>query len=312
MTDIPGQAQSSADGADTITLQAPRAFDFGVNAAMLASSPKECMYRTDNGRLCKAIPIAGGAVVAEIGEDREGCIGIRFIGGTAPRTASGRAAVAQYVREWLDLDTDLEPFYGMAEGDRLLREPAKRFYGLRNIGIPDLFEALSWGIIGQQINLAFAYTLKRRLVEQFGSRIDGGGHAYWLFPTPEVIAALAPEDLDELRMSAKKCEYLIGTARLIAEGKLSRELLEEAGGMKEAERMLTAIRGIGPWTANYVLMRCLRMPSAFPVDDVGLHNAIKFATGSERKPTKAEIAELSAGWTGWESYATIYLWRLLY
>ena len=84
------------------------------------------------------------------------------------------------------------------------------------------------------------------------------------------------------------------------------------GDFKEAEKMLVKIRGIGPWTANYVLMRCLRFPNAFPIADVGLHNAIKHLTGTEEKPTIEEIWKLAAPWTGWESYATFYLWRFLY
>ena len=78
----------------------------------------------------------------------------------------------------------------------------------------------------------------------------------------------------------------------------------------KAEKLLVRIRGIGPWTANYVLMRCLRFPTAFPIDDVGLHNVIKLLTGSETKPTK--IKEYATTWTNWESYATFYLWRTLY
>jgi DNA-3-methyladenine glycosylase II len=309
-----GHVQAAADDGAFMALPAPSGFRFGVNAAMLASADKDCMYRVNNGRLYKAIPVGQEAYAVEISPDPEGRhIAVRYIdGGPASADASVRAAIAQYVREWLDLDTDLEPFYAMASADPLLKEPAERFYGLRNIGIPDLFEAISWGIIGQQINLTYAYTLKRRLVEQFGRTLVCEGETYHTFPTPETIAALSPDDLGVLRMTVKKCEYLVGVAALIAEGRLTRELLQEAGGVKEAERMLTAIRGIGPWTANYVLMRCLRMPSAFPIDDVGLHNAIRFATGSDRKPTKPEIMKLSAGWKGWESYATIYLWRLLY
>ena len=78
------------------------------------------------------------------------------------------------------------------------------------------------------------------------------------------------------------------------------------------EQALIRIRGIGPWTANYVLMRCLQMPMAFPIADVGLHLALKQALGWDRKPTIPEIRELAAGWSGWEAYATFYLWRLLY
>ena len=98
----------------------------------------------------------------------------------------------------------------------------------------------------------------------------------------------------------------------MVEGKLTKEQLLEAGSLKQAEKQLVSIRGIGPWTANYVLMRCLRMPAAFPIDDVGLHNAIKHLLGLEAKPTKKEILQLSAAWANWESYATFYLWRFLY
>ncbi len=113
-------------------------------------------------------------------------------------------------------------------------------------------------------------------------------------------------------MTTRKCEYLIGIAKLITEGKLSKESLLQTQDVKIAEKQLTAIHGIGPWTAHYVLMRCLRFPSAFPIDDVGLHNAIKFITGSQNKPTKNEIKDFAANWTNWESYATFYLWRVLY
>jgi DNA-3-methyladenine glycosylase II len=115
-----------------------------------------------------------------------------------------------------------------------------------------------------------------------------------------------------VRLTVKKCEYLIGVAKLIVEGNLTKQLLIDTNSYKEAEKMLVKIRGIGPWTANYILMRCLRVPSAFPIDDVGLHNAIKLLMGSDMKPTKEEILKLSSTWTNWESYSTFYLWRFLY
>lgn len=138
------------------------------------------------------------------------------------------------------------------------------------------------------------------------------GKQFWIFPTPYDIAALTVEELHVLRMTVKKCEYIIGVAQLIAEGKLTKELLLNAGDYKQSEKMLVSIRGIGTWTANYVLMRCLRVPTAFPIDDVGLHNAIKYLLGTEKKPTKEEILKLFSNWGNWESYATFYLWRFLY
>ncbi|MDQ6419794.1 DNA-3-methyladenine glycosylase [Paenibacillus sp. LHD-117] len=327
---------------ETVTLPVPKAFDFGQHLAYLKRSSNECLFRVEGDAVYKAMTDGRFAAVWKVSEDESGGLKlerlsepvrierVRAAGLTEP--VSGHvhafaepktvlapsaltpltAAAVAYTREWFDLDRDLTPFYELAEGDPLLKEPAARFRGLRLLGIPDLFEALCWGIIGQQINLAFAYTLKRRLVERYGESIEHGGESYWLFPSPETIAELTIEELDPLRMTARKSEYLIDTAAAVASGELTKEHLLSAGGLKEAERLLVSRRGIGPWTAHYVIMRCLRFPDAFPIDDVGLHNAIKSLTGLDRKPTKAELLEMSAGWTSWEAYATFYLWRLLY
>ncbi|MMZ57551.1 DNA-3-methyladenine glycosylase [compost metagenome] len=300
------------DNKQEVTLFVPKEFSFAENLKYLSNAPNECLFHIKDKRVYKAIPIEQETPVVEISADYENVMTIRFLGGTTPSRKWVRAAIARYVRDGFDLDTDLVPFYDLAKTDILLQKAVDEFHGLRNVGIPDLFEAICWGIIGQQINLTFAYTLKRRLVENFGRHVECKGERYWIFPSPHNIAALTVEDLAVLRMTVKKCEYLIGVAQLMVEGKLTKERLLDAGDYKKAEKMLTKIRGIGPWTANYVLMRCLRIPSAFPIDDVGLHNAIKYLRGMENKPTKEEILQLSATWTNWESYATFYLWRSLY
>ncbi|UNT57819.1 DNA-3-methyladenine glycosylase 2 family protein [Lysinibacillus capsici] len=236
---------------------------------------------------------------------------VQFLNDSRPIEKWERQEIVTYIQEWFDLDNDLTPFYEMANTDPLLKIPAQKYSGLRVIGIPDLFEALCWGVLGQQINLAFAYTLKRQFVESFGDSIEWNGKKYWIFPPYERIAQLTPTDLAAIKMTVKKSEYIIGIARLMANGDLSKEQLKKMD-FKEAEKSLIKIRGIGPWTANYVLMRCLRFQTAFPIDDVGLINSIKSLRNMNRKPTKEEILELSEPWKNWESYATFYLWRVLY
>lgn len=311
--ECPGLPQGSwKDNRQELILFVPREFSFAENLKYLSNAPNECLFHIKDQRIYKAVPVAEEIPIIEISAKDENAITIRFLGETTPSRKRIRAAVARYVRDWFDLDTDLTPFYDLAKTNRLLRSAVDSFYGLRNVGIPNLFEAICWGIIGQQINLTYAYTLKRRFVENFGQHVVCHGEKYWIFPTPQEIAVLTVEDMDVLRMTVKKCEYIIGVAQLIAQGKLSKALLLDARDHKSAEKMLVQIRGIGPWTANYVLMRCLRFPSAFPIDDVGLHNAIKHLLGTEKKPTKEEILQLSSTWTNWESYATFYLWRVLY
>lgn len=300
------------DNERELTLFTPKEFNFNENLNYLMRSSIECMYVIKDKRIYKAISVGQEDSIIEISTDSENNLVIRFLRDSAPASKLTRAAVANYAWEWFDLERDLLPFYGMAENDSLLKGAIDSFYGLRIMGIPDLFEALCWGIIGQQINLTFAYTLKRRLVEKFGRCVEFEGESYWIFPKPSDIASLNVEDLVGLRMTVKKCEYLIDVAKLMVEGKLTKELLLGTGNFKSGEKILISIRGIGPWTANYVLMRCLRFPNAFPIDDVGLHNAIKQVLGMGTKPTKKEILQLAENWTGWEAYATFYLWRFLY
>jgi DNA-3-methyladenine glycosylase II len=296
---------------EELRLFVPDEFSFEENLKYLSRSANECLFKIKNKRIYKALSVEQETLIIEVSEGNN-FITVRFLVNSSPSKKSIREAVAHYVHEWFDLKRDLRPFYQLAESDELLRKAVNSFYGLRNMGIPDLFEALCWGILGQQINLTYAYTLKRRLVESFGRYVEYEGEFYWIFPTPEVIAKLTVSDLAGLRMTVKKCEFLIGIAQHLESGELTKEQLLKTGSVKAAEKMLVKIRGIGPWTANYVLMRCLRFPSAFPIDDVGLHNAIKLQLGMDKKPTKEELIKLSANWTGWESYATFYLWRFLY
>jgi DNA-3-methyladenine glycosylase II len=296
---------------ETIIIELPVDFDTKANLGYLQRSQNECMYEIEKDKITRAIAIGDTRTLLQLQFTDNQQMVVQFLEDSRPTYQWQRAEVVGYIREWFDLDTDLTPFYKMAKTDQLLNKPVEKFYGLRVIGIPDLFEAICWGVLGQQINLAFAYTLKRQFVEKFGDSIEWNGEKYWLFPSFDRIAQLTPADLADIKMTVKKSEYIIGIAQLMASGELSKDKLLEMD-FKEAEKTLIKIRGIGPWTANYVLMRCLRFPNAFPVDDVGLINSIKMLLNLDSKPTKDEIMELAIPWKGWESYATFYLWRELY
>jgi DNA-3-methyladenine glycosylase II len=297
---------------ETIIIDLPVDFNIKSNLGYLERNKNECMFEVEDEIITRIITTGKSQTLVQIHVDDSNQIIVHFLKDSSPENKAEHAEVVRYIREWFDLDRNLSPFYEMAKGDLLLSGPVQKFYGLRVIGVPDLFEALCWGVLGQQINLAFAYTLKRQFVEKFGDSIEWNGKKYWIFPTYQQIAVLTPADLADIKMTVKKSEYIIGIAQLMASGELSKVKLLEMANLKEAEKSLVNIRGIGPWTANYVLMRCLRFSSAFPIDDVGLHNSIKHLTSSEKKPTKEELLKLSLNWTNWQAYATFYLWRVLY
>jgi len=294
-----------------IVITLPEQFNMNANLGYLSREQNECMYEIESDIITKVITIGEIRSLVQINVINNKQMIVQFLNESSPIERRKCEEIVKFIDEWFDLNNDLTPFYEMAKADPLLKVPARNFYGLRVIGIPDLFEALCWGVLGQQINLAFAYTLKRQFVEKFGDFIEWNGKKYWVFPSHERIAQLTPSDLADIKMTVKKSEYIIGIAKLMASGELSREKLMKMD-FKDAEKSLIKIRGIGPWTANYVLMRCLRFQTAFPIDDVGLINSIKLLQNMNRKPTKDEILELSIPWKNWESYATFYLWRVLY
>ncbi len=303
-----GSTQLDPEMGQSIAIAPPDVFDFGECLAYLNRSNQELLHSADRASIAKLVRFHGVPTLIRVSIDAAGLLEVAVLNRRiTPRLYP---AVIAYVREWFDLDRSLDQFYKIAARDKVLGALIRQHYGLRLVRIPDLFHALCWAILGQQINLAFAYTLFARFIRTFGERVTFGEREYWLFPDPEKVAALAPSVLMELQMTRRKSEYLIGTAGLIATGKLSKtELL--TGDDSAARAALIRVRGVGPWTANYVLMRCLGKQNAFPIEDVGLHNAIQKQLGTTRKPSLAEIRKLAKGWSGWQGYATFYLYRSL-
>lgn len=289
-------------------LPTPKEFSFSLSLEYLKRSPRELLHELRGDAVVKALRANGEVVVFSVTSQNNG-LAISFLT-SEPDGPETIRSVQEYVREWFDLDTDLKPFYSMATKDKLLKELVSRYYGYRIIGQPDLFESLIWAVLGQQINLSFAYSLKERFVRTFGEKIALDQGEYFLFPSPQSVAVLAPEQLVPLQFSRQKSRYTIGIAEAFAGGFLSKEKLKDLP-LSEAKAELMKIKGIGNWTANYALMKTFRYPDAFPLEDAGLHNAIRNLKKLGRKPTPDEVLKLFRKYKGWEAYATLYLWKSL-
>jgi DNA-3-methyladenine glycosylase II len=296
------------DEGASVLLMPPKEFDFRQCLKFLTRSPLEPCHEVENNAVYKLERFEGLLILIKIQHYKK-FICIDFL--TPRPKKSIRAMVAKYVWHWFDLDTDLRPFYRMARDDPVLKNVTKDLYGLRILTISDLFEAVCWAIIGQQINLAFAYTLKKRFVETFGQKIEFNKIRYYLFPTPQAISQQTVADLRQLQFTAKKSEYIIELAKKIRAGDLSKKRLLNLGGFETARKELMRLHGVGQWTADYVSLRCLKDPTAFPVTDVGLQNAVKQQLGLSQKPTVEDITGYSIAWQNWQAYATFYLWASL-
>ncbi len=294
---------------ERIEILAAEDFDFQQHLTFLGRSADETSHFVEDDQVYTLLAHEGIDLAFAVSAT-EGGLGARILHGNADR--SSIEAIKTYMTDWFDLDRDLTDFYELAAKDSLLAPIVKQYRGLRIIGLPNLFESLAWAVIGQQINLTFAYRLKRRMVENFGRSLELDGRTFWHFPEPAVIAQLAEEDLKAHQFSIQKARYVIGIARLMADGRLSKQQLLAKENPQEMRATLLEIKGVGGWTADYVMMKCLRQPGAFPIQDVGLHNAIRKWKQLDRKPSIPEIEKMSKKWRNWEAYATFYLWRSLY
>jgi DNA-3-methyladenine glycosylase II len=182
-------------------------------------------------------------------------------GGVLLAPAADEADVHRYLGGEFDLDS----FEAFSAGDAVLAEIVKRLRGLRPPLVLDPFEALVGSITAQQISLRAAFAVRNRLIERFG---DAGEYAY-AFPRRELIAAVSPRDLVLLGFSRRKAEYVVGLARSELDLAGLAALPDE-----EVKSRLTALPGIGEWTAEWFLARHLARPDAWPAGDLGLRKAV--------------------------------------
>lgn len=285
----------------------PTEFNFDLCLEFLKRSPREILHRCGEKSVRKAVSLENNKCLFELRSFHD-ALEITILNPNP--LASPEQHIRQYIVEWFDLETDLRPFYALAQNDALLKDLVTKYYGYRIVGQPDLFESLVWAVLGQQINLQFAYTLKQRFVDRFGERLHFEDQDYFLFPQPHVVAALSDKDLLPLQFSRQKSRYTVLIAEAFASGEVSKEKLKGLS-LAEAKDKLMKIKGVGNWTANYALMKTYRYPDAFPLEDAGIHNAIKNLKGLNRKPTLEEVKKIFKKYRGWEAYATLYLWKSL-
>ena len=171
--------------------------------------------------------------------------------------------------------------------------------------IADPFDALVWAITGQQITLAFAFTLRRRLIERIGAPTHAGLHAP---PTAAAIAALEPGDLVALGFSRAKADYLVGAARAVVAGDLPLAALADKSAT-QIERALLATRGIGPWSAHYLLMRHHGFLDCVPVGDAVLNASLQRFFALAVRPAKRETLLLMERFSPYRSLATFHFWQ---
>ncbi|MEK8052162.1 AlkA N-terminal domain-containing protein [Ideonella sp. DXS22W] len=215
----------------------------------------------------------------------------------APALLPAIAAVRERARQALDLDADPARIDA-----QLATLPVPARPGVRVPGGWCGFESAVRVILGQQVTVAAARTLTRRLVERFGTPLDTPFDSLdRLFPSAATLAAAAPEDIGTLGIVRQRVRALQALAQAVAEGRLH---LHRAAPLDSTLATLASLPGIGDWSAQLIAMRALAWPDAWPATDIGILNALG------HRDAKAGTAQAEA-WRPWRAYAVMNLWLSL-
>lgn len=207
------------------------------------------------------------------------------------------------VRQMFDLDTDISQIQQVLSTHPILAKVVEQSPGLRLPGCWDVFEFSIRAILGQQISVKGATTLANRIAVEYGSKCASNplGLTH-VFPTPKELSAAQYQNIG---LTKSRISTLQNWLKFYQRDE---EMLTYYTSLHDLEQQLITIKGIGPWTVNYLAMRGLSDPDAFPSADLGI---IKALTVNDEKPTNKEILALSEQWRPWRAYAAIYLWQSL-
>lgn len=210
-------------------------------------------------------------------------------------------SIVTRVRRMFDLDANPGAIHRILGQDPLLARRIRKAPGLRLPGAWDPFETMVRAVVGQQISVKGAVTVLGRIARLAGTPREASDVPELPLFFPDA-GALLGADLSLIGMPGARRRTLQELARQIAAGALE---LESTAGLPLLIRRLTAIPGIGDWTANYVAMRALAEPDAFPASDLGILRALAH---EDRRPTVREVAARADAWRPWRAYAAAYLW----
>ncbi len=250
-----------------------------------------------DGAWVRAATIGGrtGLVAATASASRAG-----IVVEVSPSLAPSLMNVASRMRRVFDTDADPSVIDAHLARDPALARLVAARPGLRVMGAFEPFEWAVRAVIGQQISVAGARTIAARLVARLGTPVESAlpGAPTHAWPAPSVLAAAPEADLIALGLSGARARTLRGLARAVADGRLVLD-----GRVDPATLMATlrALPGVGPWTAEYIAMRALHWPDAFPAGDLGLRKALGGIT-------EAACERHAERWRPWRAYAAAHLW----
>jgi DNA-3-methyladenine glycosylase II len=210
--------------------------------------------------------------------------------------------IERLVSRVINAAMDLKPFYTAVAEHAVLGPLTRRLRGLKPFRPASLFDMLVVAVTEQQISLAAAHHMQTRLIERFGSVVDG----LPVFPRPQALAGMPLEALTACGLSTRKAEYVRGLAEQIVAGSFDLDALETAS-VDEVRARISALRGFGRWSADYVLVRGLARVDTVPYDDLAIRRVVGRMLGDGHLLTPPQAEEVLAPFAPFRGLVIFYL-----
>ncbi|MEO7110417.1 MAG: AlkA N-terminal domain-containing protein [Polyangiaceae bacterium] len=292
--------ESAKRGTFTLRLDYRPPFDWQHLLGFLGDRAMHGIERVEGGSYFRSIAMGDSAYEIEVTNDAQRS---RIVAEVPVQLAPLAMDLSNRLRQLFDLDARPDVIEKELGRDKWLGPIVKKQRGTRLPGAFDSFEIAVRSVLGQQVTVAGATTLAKRVVEKFGRQVsvgeNGGSSIARIFPSADTIANASLADVRAIGMPEARAKTLTALAQKISDG----DLVLAAGADPEAAiESMTAISGIGNFTSQVVAMRALRYVDAFPSSDLGVRKALN-------SKNARELDGRAEAWRPWRAYAVIHLWR---
>ena len=286
----------------TITPTQPFHFAHSLNFLRMFK-PMSGEHVIANGSLTKALMLNGQAIWVTVRAD-----GNQMIVNHAEAATVSATQIGERVRFWLSLDDDLSAFYALAQDDAVFAPIVKSLYGYHQVKFTTPFENAIWAILSARNPIPMAQRMKRALMESFGKSITVDGVTHWAFPEPQQMLHSDETELNRIignmAMGAQKSRYMMSVVRHFANVD---EHWLRSGDYDAVEAWLRTINGIGPWSANFIMLRGLGRMDRVPLAEKAILTSLSRVYNQGKAMPPDAVRALGERYGVWQGYWAHYL-----
>ena len=292
---------------ETGTLTPTPPFDFSKSLQFLGIfGPTKNEQTVSTHSLTKAISIDGQTVVFQLTSigttEKPGLEYTLF--SAKPFSQAMENAVVERITFFLSLKDDLQPFYRLGRADPDFAPIIEHLYGYHQVKFLTPFENACWAVLTQRNPMKIAQQTKQALVEKYGSSLEVSGSVYWAFPEPMQIAVVDESELLKMIRNDRRTEYLVAAARAFSEA--DEEFLKTASD-EAVEAWLRNIKGIGEWSATFIMVRGLGRMERVPLTEARLFEAASKVYGHGEELSRDDLKRLADKYGLWQGYWAHYI-----